>query len=100
MQLESLDLPQPSATKENNTHTVLSMVAGSILPCLGLPFRICRRRMLATCGKLPSHSEASWFFVQVRGGGGSGWALFPEVCGCVCMDMLCVYALDVCVRCV
>lgn len=104
-------MPWPSATKENNTHTVLSMVAGSILPCLGLHFRICRRRMLATCRKLPFHNEASWSFVQVRGGGGSGRApscplrfVGVYVCtyaGCVhtgCMSTIRVDTVRVCVR--
>lgn len=88
---------QLPATKENNTHTALSMVAGSILPCLGLRFRI--YRMLATCRKLPFHNEASWSIVQVRGGGGSGWApsCFLEFVG-VCVYVLCAYILDVCVH--
>lgn len=93
MQLESVDMPQPPATKKN--HMALSMVAGSILPGLGLHFRICRKRMLASWHEPPFYNEASLSFVQVRGGGGRSGvpSCFLRVRGGVCMYMLCVYTL-------
>lgn len=76
------------------------MVAGSILPGLGLRLQICRR-MLDSWYEPPFYSEASLSFVQVRGGGGSsgGPSCFLRIYGCVCLHMLCVYMLYVCIQC-
>lgn len=92
--------PASCRPPRKTTATRYRRQSGSVFSCLGLRFRIRRRRMLATCRKLPFHSEASWSFVQVRGGGGSGWApsCFLRFVGggvctcCVCTYWVCVYA--------
>lgn len=86
-----------------------TMLTG-VLPCLGLYFLMCRRRMLATRHQASFYHEASRSLVRVTGTGGAA-GVHPASSGFVggvptgvyaCMHMLCVcvciYNLYTCIN--